>query len=304
MELRKGHILHGPRHLKTEIYCFYEGPIDNEVDGPEGLINAWPLDESYIDYIEGNPDAGIINMPDEYPTIDAELLVSLNEEDGEENVSTGWHAIEFLLWGQDMNLDGPGYRPVEDYTTSPNADRRGTYLAVASDVLIGHLQDMVDAWAPGQSNYRAEFVSKDTDEAITNMTTGIGEMSRGELVGERMTVAYGASAAAAGTPDSVTEGTAFVRWLTGKVGFSAGGLALLVAARYQWQVGGALRYIAPLSVIIGLAMQNIWVDALTVVHRVSGVAVVVWLLAIGFMLTTERVERLFLSRFGLAASGN
>ena len=114
----------------------------------------------------------------------------------------------------------------------------------------------------------------------------------------------GASAAAAGTPDALTEGTAFARWLTGKVGFSAGGLALLVAARYQWMAGGALRFIAPLSVIIGLAMQLIWVDALTVVHRASGVAFVVWLLAIGFMLVTGRVERLFISRFGLAASGN
>lgn len=113
-----------------------------------------------------------------------------------------------------------------------------------------------------------------------------------------------ASSPAAGTPDAITEGIAFTRWLTGKVGFSLGGLALLVAARYQWKVGGALRYIAPLSVIIGLAMQLIWVDALTIIHRVSGVAFVVWLLAIGFMLMTGRVERLFVSRFGLASSGN
>ncbi len=174
----------------TEIYRFYDGPIDNEEDGPEGLINAWPLDESYIDYVEGAPEAGIINNPDEFPTIDADLIVSLNEEGGEENVSTGWHAIEFLLWGQDHNADGPGYRPVEDYTTNANADRRATYLRVASDVLLGHLQDMVDAWAPGANNYRAQFVSKDADEALTDIITGIGEMSRGELAGERMTVAY------------------------------------------------------------------------------------------------------------------
>ena len=174
----------------TEIYRFYNGPIDNEEDGPEGLINAWPLDESYIDYVEGNPNAGVINNPGEYPTIDADLLVSINEEGAEENVSTGWHAIEFLLWGQDMNPDGPGFRPVEDYTTNPNADRRATYLAVASDVLVGHLRDMVDAWAPGQSNFRAQFVSKDSDAALTDIITGIGEMSRGELAGERMVVAY------------------------------------------------------------------------------------------------------------------
>ena len=174
----------------TEIYRFYNGPIDNEENGPEGLINAWPLDESYIDYVEGNPDAGIINMPGEFPDINADLLVSLNEEGGEENVSTGWHAIEFLLWGQDMNSHGPGYRPVEDYTTNPNADRRGQYLAVASDLLLTHLQDMVNAWAPGQNNYRAQFVARDADAAITDIITGIGEMSRGELAGERMTVAF------------------------------------------------------------------------------------------------------------------
>ena len=174
----------------TEIYRFYDGPIDNEEDGPEGLINAWPLDESYIDYVDGDPSVGIINKPGEFPAIDATLLVSLNEEGGEENISTGWHAIEFLLWGQDLNADGPGYRPIEDYTVNDNADRRRTYLAVTSDLLLAHLQQVVDAWAPGASNYRARFVAKDSDEAITDIITGIGEMSRGELAGERMTVAY------------------------------------------------------------------------------------------------------------------
>ena len=174
----------------TEIYRFYEGPIDNEENGPEGLINAWPLDESYIDYVEGSPQAGIINDPNTFPVIDTALLVSLNEEGGEENVSTGWHAIEFLLWGQDLNDDGPGYRPIEDYTSNPNAQRRATYLAVASDLLLFHLRQMVDAWAPGANNYRAQFVTKNLDDALQDIITGIGEMSRGELAGERMTVAY------------------------------------------------------------------------------------------------------------------
>lgn len=174
----------------TEIYRFYDGPIDNEADGPEGLINAWPLDEAYIDYVEGNANAGVVNNRADYPVIDSALIVSINEEGGEANVSTGWHAIEFLLWGQDMNDDGPGLRPLEDYTTNPNADRRATYLAVASDTLIGHLQDMVNAWAPGGGNYRASFLAADPDEALRRIITGIGEMSRGELAGERMTVAY------------------------------------------------------------------------------------------------------------------
>ena len=175
----------------TEIYRFYDGPIDNEEDGPEGLVNAWPLDEAYVDYVEGDADAGIINNPGDFPVIDADLIVSLNEEGGEANISTGWHAIEFLLWGQDMNDDGPGLRPLEDYTTKANAERRAAYLATASDVLVRHLRDMVDAWTPGESgNYRAEFLSVDPDEALRRIITGIGEMSRGELAGERMAVAY------------------------------------------------------------------------------------------------------------------
>ncbi len=174
----------------TEAFRFYDGPIDNPDDGPEGLLNAWPLDESYIDYVEGDPTAGIINDPGAYPVIDAALLLELNEMGGEENVSTGWHAIEFLLWGQDFNSGAPGARPIEDYTTNPNADRRATYLAVASDLLLVHLQQMVNAWAPGASNYRANFVALDSDVAIQRIITGIGELSRGELAGERMAVAY------------------------------------------------------------------------------------------------------------------
>ncbi len=175
----------------TEAFRFYDGPIDHPDTGPEGLINAWPLDEAYIDYVVDSPTAGIVNDAEAFPVINADLLMSLNEEGGEANVSTGWHAIEFLLWGQDLSVAGPGERPIEDFTTNANADRRATYLAVASDLLLQHLQDMADAWAPGRGdNYRAEFTSVAPDEALRRIITGIGELSRGELAGERMTVAY------------------------------------------------------------------------------------------------------------------
>ena len=224
----------------TEIYRFYDGPIDNEEDGPEGLVNAWPLDEAYIDYVEGDADAGIVNNPGDFPTIDADLIVSLNEEGGEANVSTGWHAIEFLLWGQDMNDDGPGLRPLEDYTTNANARRRATYLATASDVLVRHLRDMVDAWAPsGSGNYRAEFLSIDSDDALQRIITGIGEMSRGELAGERMTVAYEARSqedehscfADNTTADIIANATGVWLVYTGDYGSVAGpGVRELIAA--------------------------------------------------------------------------
>ncbi len=91
----------------------------------------------------------------------------------------------------------------------------------------------------------------------------------------------------------LTESSEFLRWLTGKIGFAIAGLALVVASRYQWKVGGALRYIAPTSAIIGVAMQFIWIDAATIAHPIVGAAFFVWLLAVGLMLFSGRTERLF-----------
>ena len=93
--------------------------------------------------------------------------------------------------GSGLNPIGPRSRPVEDYTISANADRRAGYLLVVTDLLIDDLERLVGAWAPGSNdNHRAEFLAIDPDEALTRMITGIGELSRGELAGERMTVAY------------------------------------------------------------------------------------------------------------------
>ena len=105
----------------TEVFRFYDGPIDNPDDGPEGQINAWPMDEAYVDYTEDDATAGLVNDPETLPEITEETIAAVNEEGGETNISTGWHAIEFLLWGQDLSEDGPGARPVTDYTTSPTA---------------------------------------------------------------------------------------------------------------------------------------------------------------------------------------
>ena len=93
--------------------------------------------------------------------------------------------------------------------------------------------------------------------------------------------------------DRMIELTASIRWLSGKFGFSAAGLSLIVATRYQWKVGGMLRYASPASAIIGLAMQLIWIDSATAVHRIGGFALLVWLLVIGTMLFTGRIERHF-----------
>lgn len=176
---------------QSEVFRFYNGPIDRD-GGPEGLLNAWPLDEAYIDYVVGAPQAGIINNQNEFPEITKELLESLNELDGEKNISTGYHAIEFLLWGQDLFAYGPGMRPFEDYVVgrAPNADRRAAYLTIAADLLVDHLQGLVNEWAPNQDNFRRAFESQKQNTTLKNILSGIVYMSGDELSGERMYVAY------------------------------------------------------------------------------------------------------------------
>ncbi|WP_156040986.1 imelysin family protein [Chondromyces apiculatus] len=178
----------------TEAFRFYSGPIDND-EGPEGQINAWPLDEVYVDYVEGDADAGIVNDPTGHPDLTTEYLASLNEAGGEKNISTGYHAIEFLLWGQDLSEDGPGARPYTDYVdgtegTAMNQGRRGDYLLAAGELLEVDLKGVTDAWSEGADTYRASFEGRTGREAVRDILLGIGSLSGAELAGERMQVAY------------------------------------------------------------------------------------------------------------------
>lgn len=174
---------------QSEAFRFAGGPIDGE-DGPEGDLNAWPLDENYIDYVQGLPNTGIINDPVNHPNITAEYLRSLNEVGGETNISIGYHAIEFLLWGQDLSASSAGMRPYTDYVTggggtATNQDRRGDYLAACADLLVEDLSNVLDEWR-SDGAFRATFLSMNSDDAITHILTGLGTLSKSELAGERM----------------------------------------------------------------------------------------------------------------------
>jgi putative iron-regulated protein len=173
---------------KTECFRFSETPIDEL--GLEILINAWPLDESYIDYTRDDPDSGIINQPELHPKINSVYLPRLNEKGGEANVATGWHAIEFLLWGQDFNPEGPGDRPWTDFTTAKNADRRMTYLVTATEVLRSHLVTVSEEWNP--ANYdggSGEFFIRRPSRIIRSVMTGIASMAGREIASERLAAA-------------------------------------------------------------------------------------------------------------------
>lgn len=173
---------------QSEVFRFYGGPIDDAKD-IEGRLNSWPLDEAYIDQVKGKPASGLINNP--AAPLAIERLIKLNARGGEANIATGYHAIEFLLWGQDSSEQGAGDRPYTDFVDgqAKNADRRRQYLKLVTDQVIADVQYLADQWADGKPNYRAAFLKEQPESALRKILTGMAVLSSAELAGERIQVA-------------------------------------------------------------------------------------------------------------------
>ncbi|MDC9715077.1 MAG: imelysin family protein [Gammaproteobacteria bacterium] len=216
---------------QTEAFRLSNGPIDAEegwhtvYGAPEGQLNAWPLDENMIDYTtdaKGKRTSGniidakgaFIPSGEKSETVNVSnitpgVLAALNENGGDANVATGYHAIEFLLWGQDQDYANfmkdsvtngalsAGQRTVADYTTAKNADRRKQYLNAASALIVSDLESMVMAWSKGDnSNYRAALLGDNTSDknidektALSQIFAGLGVFIKSELANERIAVA-------------------------------------------------------------------------------------------------------------------
>lgn len=193
-------------YQQSEVYRFGNPMVDDW----EGRVNSWPLDEGFIDYVDASyAEAGenelatlnVIATPSfdiggeavDATTITPELIAGkLQGADGlDANVASGYHAIEFLLWGQDLNGTdaGAGNRPHTDFVTGAdctggNCDRRVAYLQAATDLLVADLEEMAAAWAPGGA--ARAVVEADPKAGLLAMLTGMGSLSYGELAGERM----------------------------------------------------------------------------------------------------------------------
>ena len=194
-------------YQQTEVYRFGNAIVDDW----EGKVNAWPLDEGLIDYVSAtyggatdeneyavlniiaNPKLILSGMSIDATNITRELLSeTLHEADEvESNVATGYHAVEFLLWGQDLNGHGTGAgnRPWTDFgkendCTNQNCDRRSSYLKTATDLLVSDLEWMHAQWQTG-GDARLEL-TKDVNNGLIAMLTGMGSLSYGEQAGERM----------------------------------------------------------------------------------------------------------------------
>jgi putative iron-regulated protein len=192
-------------YMQTEAYRFGNAIVNDW----EGRVNSWPLDEGLIDYVAEvygtespendlyvanvikNVSLSIGGKKIDTSKFTKELLADELQEAGgvEANVATGYHAIEFLLWGQDLHGTeaGAGERPATDFDTknctNGNCARRAEYLSTATNLLIDDLEWMVEQWAPGGEARKGVGSG---EEGLTTIMTGLGSLSYGELAGERM----------------------------------------------------------------------------------------------------------------------
>jgi len=218
---------------QTEIFRLANGPIDAE-DGwvadkygaLEGQLNAWPLDENMIDYtVDANGAKTSGNIIDtkgkfnpggeESSTVDVtsitvDALTALNENGGEANVSTGYHAVEFLLWGQDQDYSNfvkdsitngaktAGQRPLSDFTSDVNSQRRLDFLKASAQKIVSDLETVSSAWNENglyQAAFRGKLTGENAsknlskNEALKQVIAGMGVFIKSELANERIAVA-------------------------------------------------------------------------------------------------------------------
>jgi putative iron-regulated protein len=213
-------------YLQTEAFRFYDGPIDKV----ETRINTWPIDEAYVEAGIAGKTPGIIEDTTKYPALTAKLLAALNAKEGETSISTGYHVIEYLLWGRDTRADGPGDRPYTDYVAEKGepalAQRRAMYLHVACELLLRDLEEVEDEWDPAKAgNYRERFLRLAPKEALALILKGMGSLSGPELSGERLTVPYE-------TKDQENEHSCFSDTTSSDIAFDALGIENVGMGRY------------------------------------------------------------------------
>jgi len=185
------------------------------VDAWEGAVNGWPMDEGLIDYVadgyvhhEGNPFARFNIIANGGAPITDELIAEFGSgadpkaapesdmTDVESNVTTGFHAVEFLLWGQDLGTapDECGARPHTDFVegegcTGGACARRRDYLSAATRLLVADLRKMVADWDPRYRLYATTYLELETEEQLDRAIVGLGSLSYAEVASERLQVA-------------------------------------------------------------------------------------------------------------------
>jgi putative iron-regulated protein len=223
-------------YAQSEVFRFYGGPIDEL----ELWVNTWPIDESYVESLSREPSLGIIQDRERYPQLSRELLQRLNGQAGETAIGTGYHVIEFLLWGRDESESGPGQRSFRDFAPPREGReqsierRRASYLLLASELLVAQLSQVRNAWRGDLTgNYRAAFLALPPRAALYRALKGMAKLSGPELSGERLTVAYE-------TKSQEHEHSCFSDSTQADLANNALGIENVCLGRYQRSAGGSL----------------------------------------------------------------
>ncbi len=157
-------------------------------------VNHWPILPGYLDYVDGYPNSGIVNDM----TVSLEPI-NLRQQHGAfdiNEVSLGFHAIEFLLWGE--NLEGNNPRPYTDFLAQTELtpvqlsdgmevsqlsnNRRRLYLQTSTQILREDLQNLMSLWAEGSSIFRTELATRSGTALLLNVLDGLTGLLTEELL--------------------------------------------------------------------------------------------------------------------------
>ena len=169
------------------------------------LLDSWPIEGGYIDYVEGYPFSGIVN----------DLALSLTEETVLEqhafydssSASVGFHVLEFLLWGES------GQRQASDFVAQENTSavldvteeeqalglaandieasiqnhqRRRQYLQIVTELLLSHIQRLQRRWEPANGYYATVLQQSEPEQVVTAAFMAAQQLISEDLLNQRL----------------------------------------------------------------------------------------------------------------------
>jgi putative iron-regulated protein len=182
----------------TTLHRYYATQLMGEQDSLvlmqlQYQINHWPIVPGYIDYVDGYPDSGIVH--DINVNLNAD---SLREQHGFFDVSEvtlGFHAIEFLLWGYDADSVA---RPATDFDAvlelTPKEiesgytleqlsnNRRRLFLSVVVDTLVKDFLALQSLWLAEEPSISQRIESISGTELIVILADSMSAMLTQELL--------------------------------------------------------------------------------------------------------------------------
>ncbi len=140
-------------------------------------IDQSPMLPGYLDAVKGYPQSGYVFSP---LPIDAETLNNEHQFSDTLYVTLGFHAIEFLLWGEGNEQA----RTSSDYATLTNIKenpelpqaRRSQLLSLTTQLLSDDLQTQCKEWTNTEGYYPSKLSEKPEEEQNEYIVTSIEQL--------------------------------------------------------------------------------------------------------------------------------